>query len=100
MNTLELARFVPHIVVGLLILAFLLFLLAVQQLRVGRRGPYWRMRREAGQRGGQLFLMSVALFGVAAAIAFFSGFAALALGQFNALLYGPREATVASATAL
>jgi outer membrane biosynthesis protein TonB len=97
MNTLELARFIPHLVVGMFILAFILFLLAIQQLRLGRKGPYWRLRREAGQRGGQLFLISVTLFGIAAAIAFFSGFAAFALGEFNGLLHGSVEAEVAAA---
>lgn len=100
MNTFELARYIPHLVVGMFILAFILFLLAVQQLRIGRRGPYWRMRREAGQRGGQLFLLSVALFGIASAIAFFSGFAALALGQFNELVYGQAEMSAAAAPTL
>lgn len=100
MNTLELARFIPHLVVGMLISAFVLFLLAIQQLRIGRRGPYWRMRREAGQRGGQLFLLSVALFALAGTIAFFSGFAALAVGQFNELFLGRGEVEVANAAAL
>lgn len=81
--TQALARYIPHLVAGLLALGGVLFLLAMHQLRVGRRGPYWRMRREAGQRGGQLFLISVAIFGLAGAIAFFSGFAAIALGRFN-----------------
>lgn len=100
MNTFELARYIPHVVVGLLVLAFILFLAAIQQLRLGRRGPYWRLRREAGQRGGQLFLLSVSLFGIAAAVAFFSGFAAIALGQFNALFYGSDDVEAASAPTL
>lgn len=100
MDTLQLAQYIPHLVVGLLVLAFILFVLAIHQLRVGRRGPYWRMRREAGQRGGQLFLLSVGLFGIAFAIAFFSGFAALALGRFNELLYGSVNAEVAAAPTL
>jgi len=75
----EITRFIPHLVVGLLALSLLLFLVSLQQLRRGRTGPYWRLRRSAGQRGGRLFLLSVALFGLALAIAFFSGFARIAL---------------------
>ena len=100
MDTLQLTQYIPHLVVGLLALALILLLLAIHQLRLGRRGPYWRMRREAGQRGGQLFLLSVALFGIAFAIAFFSGFAALAVGQFNALLYGSANVEAAAAPTL
>ena len=100
METLDLTQYIPHLVVGLLGLAFILLLLAIQQLRLGRRGPYWRMRREAGQRGGQLFLISVTLFGIAFAIAFFSGFAALALGQFNEMLYGSANVEAAAAPTL
>lgn len=97
MTTLALASYIPHLVIGLLVLATLLFLLAIHQLRLGRKGPYWRMRREAGQRGGQLFLISVALYGIGFAIAFFSGFAALAVGEFNTLLSGINGTTVANA---
>jgi hypothetical protein len=97
MTTLALASYIPHVVIGMLILATLLFLLAIQQLRLGRKGPYWRMRREAGQRGGQLFLISVALYGIAFAIAFFTGFAALAVGEFNALLAGFNNPEVVNA---
>jgi hypothetical protein len=82
------ASLLPYIIAGLFILALLLFLLSLQQLRRGRTGPYWRLRRAAGQRGGQLFLLSIALFGIAAALALFSGLADLAYrrltGRLNA----------------
>jgi hypothetical protein len=55
-------------------------------LRRGRTGPYWRLRRQAGQRGGQLILISLTLFGAAFALAFFSGLADLALNGLNAAL--------------
>jgi hypothetical protein len=80
------ATALPYVIVAMLLLALVLFVLALQQLRRGRTGPYWRLRRQAGQRGGQLFLISVALFGVAFALAFFSGLADLALNGLNSAL--------------
>ena len=74
-----LATILPYLIVGMLALALALFLVALQQLRRGRTGPYWRLRRQAGQRGGQLLLLALALFSVAFALAFFSGLADLAL---------------------
>ena len=73
------ATILPYVIVAMLALALALFVLALQQLRRGRTGPYWRLRRQAGERGGQLFLASVTLFGLAFALAFFSGLADLAL---------------------
>src|SRR5690606_26041311 len=90
-------RYIPHVVAGLLALGGVLFLLALLQLRLGRRGPYWRIRREVGLRGGKLFLLSVATFGLAGAIAFFSGFAALALGRFNEWFLSPGAGAAAGA---
>jgi hypothetical protein len=73
-----LASLLPYIITGMFAIAAVAFLLSLQQLRRGRKGPYWRIRRAAGQRGGQLFLFSIALFGVAGALALFSGLADLA----------------------
>jgi hypothetical protein len=70
-----------YIILALFGIAIILFLLALYQLRRARTASYWRMRRDAGQRGGQLFLISVALAGLALALAFFSGLASLALGD-------------------
>jgi hypothetical protein len=61
------------------ILATLLLLVALQLLKRGRTGPYWRLRRAAGQRGGQLFLIAMTLYGIALTLAFVSGLATLAL---------------------
>jgi hypothetical protein len=69
------AQALPFIIAGLTGLAVLLFLISLQQLRRGRTGPYWRLRREAGQRGGQLFLISVTLFVIAVGLAVFTGLA-------------------------
>lgn len=63
------------------------FLLSLHQLRRARVGPYWRLRRAAGQRGGQLFLIAVTLFGFAFALAFFSGWAAIVLPD----VFAPRS---------
>ncbi len=82
----ELAQALPYIIVGLFILALLLFLVSLQQLRRGRTGSYWRLRREAGQRGGQLFLISLALFVLAIAIAIFSGLGDLAYQRLRQAL--------------
>jgi hypothetical protein len=84
--TRDLVDLIPYVVISMIALAAVLFLLALHQLRRGRTGPYWRLRREAGQRGGQLFLIAVALFGSALGIAFFSGFAAVAMSRVNGFL--------------
>ncbi len=80
------ATFLPLVIVAMLLVALTLFVLALQQLHRGRTGPYWRLRRQAGQRGGQLFLISITLFGVAFALAFFSGLADLALNSLTSAL--------------
>ncbi len=80
------AQALPYIIAGLFGLALLLFLISLQQLRRGRTGSYWRLRRDAGQRGGQLFLLSVALFGIAMALAIFSGLADLAYQRIKSAL--------------
>ncbi len=82
----ELAALLPYIIVGMLALAAALFLIAVYLLRRGRTGSYWRLRREAGQRGGQILLASVALFAVAIALALFSGLADVAYTQLRNFL--------------
>lgn len=71
---------VPYVVGGLLLLAALLFLLALRYFRAGRREPYWRMRRSASLHGWQLFIISLTLFFVASAVCLFTGFAQLVLG--------------------
>jgi len=82
-------------VVGLLLLiALALFLLSMVYLRQARRGRYWRLRHAAGQRGGQLFLISMTLFGLAATVAFFSGFAAIAVEEVNQFLFGTPNPTI------
>lgn len=81
-----LATLLPYVIVGMLLLALVLFVMSLQQLHRGRTGPYWRLRRQAGQRGGQLFLLSITLFGLAVALAFFSGLADLALHGINSAL--------------
>jgi hypothetical protein len=80
------ATLLPYVIVAMLALALVLFALALQQLHRGRTGPYWRLRRQAGQRGGQLFLVSVTLFGLALTLAFFSGLADLALNGVRSAL--------------
>ncbi len=57
------------------------FLLSLHQLWRGNRAPYWRARRAAGQRGGQLFLIAFTLFGLAGAVAIFGGLGSLAIGD-------------------
>jgi hypothetical protein len=81
-----LVTLLPYIIIGLYVIALLAFVLSLQQLRRGRTGPYWRLRRTAGQRGGQLFLLSIALIGIASAIAFFSGLADLAYRRLTGTL--------------
>jgi hypothetical protein len=81
-----LVTLLPYIIVGLYVVGLILFLLSLQQLRRGRTGPYWRLRRAAGQRGGQLFLLAIALIGVASALALFSGLADLAYKRLTGTL--------------
>lgn len=69
---------ISYAIVGLFIVALVVLIFALQQLQRGRSDIYWRQRRAAGQRGGQLFLVAVTLFGISFAMAFFSGFAAIA----------------------
>lgn len=70
---------VPLLVGGLLLLAALLFVIALWFFRRGRREPYWRMRRSASLHGWELFLVSLTMGFVAAAICLFSGFAQVIL---------------------
>lgn len=90
----ELAAVLPYIIVGMLALAAALFLISLYQLRRGRTGTYWRVRREAGQRGGQLFLGSIALTIVAVALAVFSGLADVAYKQVRDFLNRDSDAPV------
>lgn len=78
MSAQQIATLIPYIIAGLFVLALVLLVLALQQLRRGRRGPYWRLRRQASQRGGILFLISLGMFIVTFALAFYSGLAAIA----------------------
>jgi hypothetical protein len=83
---IQIPSWLTYFIVGLLVLGLLTFLLALHQLRRGRTGPYWRLRRAAGQRGGQLFLVSLTLFGLALTLAFFSGLGTVALNRVNSFL--------------
>lgn len=75
---------ISYIIVILFLIAFVLLVIALQQLQRGRSNIYWRQRRAAGQRGGQLFLVAVTLFGITLVMAFFSGFAAIMIDNiFN-----------------
>jgi hypothetical protein len=81
-----LVSLLPYIIIGLYVVGLFAFLLSLQQLRRGRTGPYWRIRRAAGQRGGQLFLLSIGLIGIASALALFSGLADLAYRRLTGTL--------------
>jgi hypothetical protein len=78
MTAQQIATFLSYLIIGLFVIALGLFLLSIQQLRRGRKGPYWRIRRQSSQRGGVMFLASIGLFAVALALAFYSGLANLA----------------------
>lgn len=75
-----LQNLIPPIVAGMLLLALLLFIGALRFFRLGRTEPYWRLRRAASTRGWQLFLVSLTIGFVAAAVCLFTGFAELVLG--------------------
>jgi hypothetical protein len=77
-------------VIGVLfIVSLLLFLISLVLLRRSRKGPYWRARRVAGDRGGRLLIVSAVLFVSTLALAFFGGFAIIALGGPSAVI--PRD---------
>lgn len=77
-------------VIGVLfIVSLLLFLISLVLLRRSRKGPYWRARRVAGDRGGRLLIVSAVLFISTLALAFFGGFAIIALGGPSAVI--PRD---------
>jgi hypothetical protein len=82
----SLVQVLPPIIAGLFGLSLLLFIIALHQLRQGRQGAYWRLRRQAGQRGGQLFLISIVFFGIALALAIFSGLGDLAYQRLKSAL--------------
>jgi hypothetical protein len=84
MTAREIASLLPYIILGMAGVALLLLLLALQQLRRGRRGPYWRLRRQSSQRGGVMLLASAGLFVLAFALAFYSGLATLAFRGVDA----------------
>jgi hypothetical protein len=86
MTAQEIATILAYTIIGLLVVALLLLLAAVQQLRRGRKGPYWRLRRQASQRGSVLLLASIGLFVLGGALAFYSGLAALAFRDINAFI--------------
>jgi hypothetical protein len=95
MNTTKaLASFLPYIILALFALGGIAFVVSLQQLRRGRTGPYWRIRRAAGQRGGQLFLLSITLIGIAATLAMFSGLADLAYRRLTGTLSSDPNAPV------
>ncbi len=72
---------VLYLVVGMLLVALALFLIALRYFRAGRREPYWRRRRAASLHGWQLFLVSLTVAFVAASICLFTGFAQMILGS-------------------
>ncbi len=82
----ELARILPYILVGMFVLGVLTLLIALQQLRVRRTGSYWLLRRRAGERGGRLFLIAVALIASSLVLTVISGLAAVALHNMNNLI--------------
>ena len=85
MTAREIATLLAYIIAALFVVAIILMILALQQLRRGRKGPYWRIRRRASQRGGILFLASVGLLVIAGALLFYSGLAVIAFHDIDSL---------------
>ncbi len=86
MTAQQIATILPYILVSMFLLAVMLFILALQQLRRGRKGAYWRLRRRAGQRGGRLLLAAVGLLILTLGLAFYSGLAAIAFKGIDSVL--------------
>lgn len=66
----EFWRVIPYILGGAFGLGALLFLFSLLLLRRRRTGAYWRARRQAGDRGGRLFVVSslLMLFSLVASV--------------------------------
>ena len=94
MTAQQIANLLPYLLVSMFLLAVMLFMLALQQLRRGRKGPYWRLRRQAGQRGGRLLIASVGLLMLTLGLAFYSGLAAVAFRGIDSVL-GRNQTTYA-----
>ncbi|MBI1259155.1 MAG: hypothetical protein GC204_16925 [Chloroflexi bacterium] len=82
----EIIRLLPYIVLGTLVVGVLLFLLSLQQLQRRRTGAYWRVRRQAGERGGKLFLASVTLITLAVVAGIITGIGTLIYRNNNRYL--------------
>ena len=82
----EIVRLLPYILLGTFILGVLLFLLSLQQLQRRRTGAYWRARRQAGERGGKLFLVSVTLIAVSIVAGIITGIGTLIYRNNNRYL--------------
>lgn len=72
---------IPYVVVGMLLVAGVLFVFALWNFRRGKREPYWRLRRAASLHGWELFLVSVTLTFLASGVCLFSGLAQAVLGS-------------------
>jgi hypothetical protein len=90
----EFAAILPYILLASLVLATVLFLLSLQMLRRGRTGSYWRQRRQAGQRGAQLFLAALAIYAITAAAAVLSGLADVAYNEVRERISADSDAPV------
>ncbi len=82
----EVIRLLPYILGGIFLLGVLLFLFSLHQLRLRRTGAYWRLRRQAGDRGGKLFVLSVGLMIVSVALTVVTGLASVALKDVSEYL--------------
>src|SRR5215212_7555331 len=82
----EIARLLPYLLIGMFVLGLLTFLISLQQLRRRRTGAYWRLRRRAGDRGGKLFLLSIALMVGSVVLTVITGLGTLAYKNINRYL--------------
>lgn len=94
MTAQQIATILPYVLVSMFLLAIMLFILALQQLRRGRKGAYWRLRRQAGQRGGRLLLAAVGLLILTLGLAFYSGLAAIAFRGIDSV-FGRNDSSYA-----
>lgn len=62
----ELTEFLPILTAGALAIGLILFFLALRLFRRSRKGSIWQNRRQAGQRGFRVMMLSIGCLGISA----------------------------------
>lgn len=98
-NWIAYLRYIPYALAGLLALEVALLLVALYNIRLRRRGEVWRVRHNAGKRGGRLLLIGVVSLTFTLAVSVFGGVAVVSLG-YQTLFFPPEQPYGVAATVL